>query len=112
MARLAEATTAAGKSAVKSEFNQLKLRGVAGEAAEASVAILAGDRGTGKMAPAATRRSWWRKVAAQHYPKLAVAAQRLLSLQATTCAAERNWSLWAACTPRRAKDWRSAGLRS
>ena len=51
----------------------------------------------GKLAIISTvedRREWWLKYASQSYPWLAKAAVRLLSMHVTTCAAERNWSVF------------------
>lgn len=40
------------------------------------------------------RRAFWLDTAAEKYPILATAADRLLSVHVTTAAAERNWSAW------------------
>jgi hypothetical protein len=40
------------------------------------------------------RRGWWENFGAKEWPWLAKAAVRLLAMHATSCAAERNWSLW------------------
>lgn len=40
------------------------------------------------------RKKFWANNAASTFPMLAEAACRLLSMHATACAAERNWSLW------------------
>jgi hypothetical protein len=40
------------------------------------------------------RRNWWRMLMADHYPICTAATIRLLSLHATSAAAERNWSVW------------------
>ena len=41
-----------------------------------------------------TRLRIWRKMLGQRYPALADVAKRILRMHATTCASERNWSLW------------------
>lgn len=40
------------------------------------------------------RRSFWAVAGCREYPQLAQVALRLLSMHATSCASERNWSLW------------------
>ncbi len=37
---------------------------------------------------------WWQTYGRDLYPQLTQAAVRLLSMHATSCASERNWSLW------------------
>ena len=44
------------------------------------------------MAPISERRNLWNWLPA--FPKLAVFANRLLSMHTTACASERNWSKW------------------
>ena len=39
-------------------------------------------------------RAFWQIKASNHFPKLAFAANKLLSAHTTTAAAERNWSAW------------------
>ncbi|KAJ9504991.1 hypothetical protein QJQ45_013397 [Haematococcus lacustris] len=46
------------------------------------------------IAPASQRLTWWQLLARPHFPALATAALRLLSVHVSTCAAERNWSAW------------------
>ena len=45
-----------------------------------------------QVASASMRRKWWSS--SQEFPLLSQAANRLLSMHATTCATERNWSTW------------------
>ncbi|KAJ9511827.1 hypothetical protein QJQ45_004382 [Haematococcus lacustris] len=40
------------------------------------------------------RLTWWQIYAKPHFPALATAALRLLSVHVSTCASERNWSAW------------------
>jgi hypothetical protein len=40
------------------------------------------------------RRFFWQQYAANEFPFMAKAAVRLLSMHVTTCASERNWSIW------------------
>ena len=40
------------------------------------------------------RLGWWEKTASSKFPWLAKVAQVLLPRHVTTCAAERNWSVW------------------
>ena len=41
-----------------------------------------------------SRRFFWEEYACKVYPLMAKAAVRLLSMHVTTCASERNWSIW------------------
>ena len=45
------------------------------------------------VATVAQRRGFWRRYS-DRFPLLTAATERLLSVHATTCAAERNWSAW------------------
>jgi hypothetical protein len=40
------------------------------------------------------RREFWKQYATREFPLLAKAAERLLNMHVTTCASERNWSVW------------------
>lgn len=46
------------------------------------------------LKPITVRREVWQSTMKQGYPILAGIAVRLLSLHATSCSAERNWSRW------------------
>ena len=55
--------------------------------------------GSGALIPPLTlRRSLYTRYATTNFPFLSAAAVKLLSLHATTAAAERNWSGWGAST--------------
>jgi hypothetical protein len=41
-----------------------------------------------------SRHFFWEEYACKVYPLMAKAAVRLLSMHVTTCASERNWSIW------------------
>ena len=47
-----------------------------------------------QLSSAELRRNYWRRIAAPKFPLLAAATARLLSLHASSCSAERNWSAW------------------
>jgi hypothetical protein len=47
-----------------------------------------------EVAPVTMRKGVWKRYGVQMYPKLAKVALRLLSAHPTSCASERNWSLW------------------
>ena len=47
-----------------------------------------------QLSSAELRRNFWRRIAAPKFPLLAAASARLLSLHASSCSAERNWSAW------------------
>jgi hAT family C-terminal dimerisation region len=53
-----------------------------------------GDRTVVKLAPVRARVNFWAQHASARYPKLAPLAVRLLGMHATSCASERNWSIW------------------
>ncbi|KAJ9526264.1 hypothetical protein QJQ45_009727 [Haematococcus lacustris] len=44
--------------------------------------------------PVSMRRAFWGKAGPRGFPHLAVAANRLLGVHATSAASERNWSAW------------------
>jgi hypothetical protein len=52
------------------------------------------DGGKSIVASAADRRRWWTRFASKSFPLIAMAADRLLSMHSTSCAVERNWSIW------------------
>ena len=87
----------AERAAVAAELNKLKLRGVTGDLADL-VELVAGN-GT---APLDDKCGWWCNAADAGFPLLAKAATKLLSCHPTSCASERNWSLWGnVCTKAR-----------
>jgi uncharacterized membrane protein len=47
-----------------------------------------------KAATVESRRALWINVLSRHFPALKEVAVQLLSLHATSCAAERDWSKW------------------
>jgi hypothetical protein len=62
-----------------------------------------GGEGEPVAAPSTQRRiNFWANMGAGAFPEVAEAAVRLLSMHATSCASERNWSLWGSlCTAAR-----------
>ena len=52
------------------------------------------DEGRTFVCSTTKRRKLWTKMAATSHPACAQAADKLLSMHATSCAPERNWSLW------------------
>ena len=46
------------------------------------------------LASITVRRNFWKRFMFRNFPAWASAADRLLCLHATSCAAERNWSAW------------------
>jgi hypothetical protein len=95
-----ELAGADNKAAVTSELNQLKLRGVSGDSELGSMlcdvaATRTEEDGTVIRAPFMDRLAWWKNHAAKEgFPLLAQAAAKLLCCHTTSCASERNWSLW------------------
>jgi hypothetical protein len=87
------------KAAITAELNKLKLRGLSIASELGSMLEHVAGRTTvdGKVmkAPLLDRLAWWRTHAAKEgLPLLAKAAVKLLSCHSTSCASERNWSLW------------------
>jgi hypothetical protein len=88
------------KAAVTAELTKLKLRGLESTSELGSMLQYVAGRTTtedGKVtwAPILDRLAWWRTHAAKEgFPLLAKAAVKLLSCHPTSCASERNWSLW------------------
>jgi hypothetical protein len=61
---------------------------------ERSVGMV-GKRETMRVVPAGERRFFWEEhMSREGFPFLAEVASRALSMHATSCAPERNWSLW------------------
>ena len=52
-----------------------------------------GEGGVVKVASAELHRGWW-DVHSAHFPHIAAAALKLLSFHVSSCATERNWSVW------------------
>jgi hAT family C-terminal dimerisation region len=98
ISRLAGATTEDERVVVASEFTTFQLRFLPAEVTMfmATVTARTRDKGDGRVKVAAVedRRALWEKYLAKLYPKLAIAASRLLSMHVTTCSSERNWSMW------------------
>lgn len=89
----------ADKAAVEAELGVLELGGVTGGTVLARLMKIAAAKTTdegGKvtLAPITHRRSWWSRAADKGFPLLARVAIKLLSCHITSCATERNWSLW------------------
>jgi hAT family C-terminal dimerisation region len=51
------------------------------------------EGGAVSVASAELRRGWW-DVHSAFFPNIATAAIKLLSFHVTSCATERNWSVW------------------
>jgi hypothetical protein len=95
LVRLSGASTAQRKAAVNQEVDDLELVGAPAATVVRHLAQFAAAKDSGTLPSAAARRGWWNRAAKQMYPYLTIiAAVRLLSMHSTTCAAERNWSLW------------------
>jgi hypothetical protein len=87
-------------AAVRKEFNDVLLGPLPPEALAALETVtpteVKGPDGkvSIKLAAVTTRKNWWLLHMSAKYPFIAKAACRLLSMHATSCAAERNWSAW------------------
>jgi hypothetical protein len=83
-------------AAVQAEFARLKLAPLPADMA-ADLPALTERRqveGGGEVvASAVMRRGFW-DVHSKHFPHIAGAAIKLLSFHVTSCASERNWSVW------------------
>ncbi len=53
-----------------------------------------GEDGPHLLKPVQQRRNWWRVYGKGSFPLISKVASRLLSMHVTTCASERDWSLW------------------
>jgi hypothetical protein len=82
-------------AAVQAEFTKLKLVALP-EAMAADLPVLTQRRevdGKVMVASAEMRRGFW-DVHSAHFPHISAAAVKLLSFHITSCASERNWSVW------------------
>jgi hypothetical protein len=52
------------------------------------------EDGSVQLQPAAFRRNFWQGHMSSKFPRMAAVAARLLSAHVTSCATERNWSLF------------------
>lgn len=84
--------------ALQGELMTLRLEGLPEDMSELVPAlqrkteVLRGKKTVIEISKASARRNWW--ASQSHFPQLAKAAMRLLSMHTTSCACERNWSLW------------------
>jgi hypothetical protein len=75
-------------------------QGNGSEATQPARAALVSGEGRGikrkrvEVASVSMRKGVWKRYGVHVYPKLAKVALRLLSAHPTSCASERNWSLW------------------
>jgi hypothetical protein len=53
-----------------------------------------GEDGPQLLKPVQQRRNWWRVYGKGPFPLMSKVACRLLGMHVTTCASERDWSLW------------------
>jgi hypothetical protein len=83
-------------AAVQAEFSRLKLAPLPAGMAEDLPALTERrqvEGGGALVASAVMRRGFW-DVHSEHFPHIAGAAIKLLSFHVTSCATERNWSVW------------------
>lgn len=83
-------------AAVHTEFMRLKLSPLPADMATDLPDLTQrteGENGIAMVAAAELRRGWW-DVNSTHFPHIAAAAIKLLSFHVTSCATERNWSVW------------------
>lgn len=83
-------------AAVQAEFSRLKLAPLPADMAVDLPFLTARteeEDGVVKVSDAELRRGWW-DVNSAHFPHIAAAAIKLLSFHVTSCATERNWSVW------------------
>jgi hypothetical protein len=96
LACLKELAGAGNEAAVQAEFTRLKLAPLPPDMAADLPELTKRtqkDGGGVVVAPAEMRRGWW-DLHSTHFPLIASAAIKLLSFHATSCASERNWSVW------------------
>lgn len=84
-------------AAVQAEFSRLKLSPLPSAMASDLPELTARRQVEGGqevfVASSVMRRSWW-DLNSSHFPHIACAALKLLSFHVTSCATERNWSIW------------------
>jgi hypothetical protein len=81
---------------VQAEFTRLKLSPLPAAMAKDLPTLVQrtdGADGVVKVASAEMRRGWW-DVHSAHFPHISAVAIKLLSFHVTSCATERNWSIW------------------
>ncbi|GLC42279.1 hypothetical protein PLESTM_001312000 [Pleodorina starrii] len=66
--------------------------------------VTVGEQTKVEIAGLPLRLKFWRLYMASTYPALAYVANRVLRLHATTCAAERDWSLWGRDLSQKAQE--------
>jgi hypothetical protein len=96
LACLQDLAGAGNADAVRQEFTRLKLSPLPADMAKDLPTLVQrseGEGGSVYVATAEMRRGWW-DVHSTHFPLIADAAIRLLSFHVTSCATERNWSVW------------------
>jgi hAT family C-terminal dimerisation region len=95
--RLLDANTTAAQKVISTEWSSFKLAGIAKKQA-ADLDYLTDKEQQGAkviIKPIQQRLNWWGgQEQNKAWPKLAIAARRLLPRHVTSCAAERNWSKW------------------
>jgi hypothetical protein len=97
LACLQELAGADNAAEVRAEFSRLKLAPLPLAMAHDLPELTARRQAEGGeevfVASAVMRSSWW-DLNSEHFPHIARAALRLLSFHVTSCATERNWSVW------------------
>ena len=86
-----------GKRAIMKEFGELRMGGVPAMFSDLCETLVERDQqedGSVQLKPAEYRRKFWQGHMHTKFPLLAAAAARLLSAHVTSCATERNWSLF------------------
>ena len=83
------------EKAVLAELTRLRLGALPDSMAEALDYITTRSEDSKQVVSIESRKKWWNLDKA--FPLLSRAAERLLSMHATTCATERNWSTFRAC---------------
>jgi hypothetical protein len=88
---------AAGKSAVMKEFGELRMGGVPAVFSDLCETLAERNEqedGSVQLRPAEYRRKFWQGHMSRKFPLMSAVAARLLSAHVTSCATERNWSLF------------------
>lgn len=98
LAFLKELAGPCNAAAVQAEFTRLKLSPLPAAMAKDLPTLVhqtpaAEEGGAPFVASAEMRRGWW-DVHSVQFPLIATAAIKLLSFHVTSCATERNWSVW------------------
>ena len=82
-----------GDDTASGELTALLVNGIPAKYTKAVQMLVTPDE-DGRVSPAASRISLWSNLLCKVYPTVAVVAATVLAMPVTSCAAERNWTIW------------------